>query len=420
MVENLLYILKTFCGLEREQWLPPEKLEILQWNRLQKILSHAYHHTVFYKKRFDDAGIIPENIKTPDDIKIIPITSREDLRYPDPLIAYPFNKERMFTSTTSGSSGRRTTTYFDKNAWIKAKYLIKLRARLACGLRPWDRLAMFSETEAKNTLFKQLILRQNSFSILDSIDDQIPMLERYDPSATYGFPSYYSLLADMNPRFHPSLIFTSSELLDDWTRKKIETKFQARVLDIYGCTEVKEISWECPQHKGYHVNADWLFIEFIQDEKGEAGGPGSLLVTSLYNYGMPLIRYEVGDSGSFLDAQCPCGRGLPLMTPTVGRRVDYFTLPDLSMVSPYKMTCAIEHIEGMKQYQIAQMKKERVVLKVVPTEGFDEERKDELKRALERVLPGVDVEVWTVDGIKRERNGKYKIVVSHVESKGGG
>ena len=72
MLEVSLYILKTFYRLEREQWLSPENLEILQWKRLQKMLYHAYHHTPFYKKRFDDAGIRPENIKfliSPADIR---------------------------------------------------------------------------------------------------------------------------------------------------------------------------------------------------------------------------------------------------------------------------------------------------------------------------------------------------------------
>jgi phenylacetate-CoA ligase len=219
----------------------------------------------------------------------------------------------------------------------------------------------------------------------------------------------------MGARIQPSLIFTSSELLDDWTRRKIETTFQSEVLDVYGCSEVKEIAWECPQHKGYHVNADWLFVEFVREENEGTMEAGPILVTSLYNYGMPLIRYEIGDTGRFIEGLCPCGRGLPLMARAQGRRVDYFTLPNQSMVSPYKMTCAIEHIGGMKQYQIVQKKIDRVELKVVPMQGFDEKRKRELKQVLEQVLPGIKVEVRTVDGIKREKSGKYKIVLSHVQ-----
>ena len=103
------------------------------------------------------------------------------------------------------------------------------------------------------------------------------------------------------------------------------------------------------------------------------------------------------------------------MAPTLGRQVDYFVLPDRSMVSPYKLTCAIENIEGMKQYQIVQKKIELVILKIVPTDSLTEKHKGQLKHALEEILPGVRVEVELGKKIEREKSGKYKIVVSYVE-----
>ncbi len=142
---------------------------------------------------------------------------------------------------------------------------------------------------------------------------------------------------------------------------------------------------------------------------------GSIVVTSLCNYGMPLIWYEIGDTGKYLNKQCPCGRGLPLMAQTLGRQVDYFMLPDRSMISPYKITCAIENMEGMKQYQIVQMKIDHVLLKVIPTKGFNEEQKRKLEHALEKILPGVTAKVKMVKEIKKGKSGKFKIVLSYVE-----
>jgi len=207
----------------------------------------------------------------------------------------------------------------------------------------------------------------------------------------------------------------SSEMLDLKMRKKIETAFKAEVFDIYGCTEVKEISWECPEHCGYHINSDWLLVEFIKNGKATIQENASIVVTSLYNYGMPLIRYEVGDTGRMLERECPCGRGLPLMTTSQGRSVDYFILPDNSMVSPYTMTCAIENIEGMRQYLIRQKKKDSVTVNVVPDNQFNEQRKKQVESVLEKVLPQVTVRVKTVERIERERSGKYRIVISDVK-----
>ncbi|MFQ5964010.1 MAG: phenylacetate--CoA ligase family protein [Candidatus Scalinduaceae bacterium] len=415
MFEGLSFLPHEFIQLNRDQWLPKEQLEELQWNRLKMLLRHAYENTAFYRERFEEAGIIPEDIREKKDLEKIPFTTREDLRRPEPLIAQGFVKNKLKSSTTSGSSGRRTTTYFDKRAWLKGKILLKLRARIACGLRPWCKIAVFSEVKAFNSFIKAVFLRQKAFSILDSIENHLSEIELFQPSAMYGFPSYFSLLADSDIKVNPSRIFTSSEMLDLKTKRKIESVFKTEVFDVYGCTEVKEISWECPEHDGYHINNDWLLVEFIKNGKATTKEDSSIVVTALYNYGMPLIRYKVGDTGRLLERKCPCGRGLPLMTPSQGRSVDYFMLPDNSTVSPYAMTCAIENIKGMRQYQIKQEEKELITVNVVPDNQFNRDMKNQIKFALEKILPGVTVQIKTVEKIERERSGKYRIVISEVQ-----
>lgn len=404
-----------FVQIEREQWLSTGQLERLQWRRLKKLLKHAYENTTFYRERFDSAGITPDDIRERKDLERIPVTTREDLRDPEPLITQGVNKEKLKYSTTSGSSGRRTTTYFDKRAWRKAKFLLKLRARIACGLRPWNRIAVFSEVKANNSFFKKYFLRQRAFSILDPIESHLHEIEHFNPSAMYGFPSYFSLLAEKDVMIHPQRIFTSSEMLDPKTKRKIEDAFKAEVYDVYGCTEVKEISWECPEHNGYHINADWLLVEFLNNGKSTKEENASIVVTSLYNYGMPLIRYEIGDRGQSLEQKCLCGRGLPLMAPSQGRSVDHFILPNGLSISPYVMTCAIENIEGMRQYQIRQERKELVTVTIVPDKQFNEESKRQINSALESILPEVKIQIKTSVVINREKSGKYRIVVSEVD-----
>lgn len=414
MVNIIPFISWQFLQLNKEQWLTQQQLAELQWKRFKKVLKHAYDNTTFYKLKFKEAGITPTDIKEREDLQKIPITTREDLRNSDQLISQCYNKSNLRFSITSGSSGRRTKTYFDERAWIKGKFLLKLRARLACGLRPWDRIAVFSEAKANNCFVKEFFLRQKVFSILDSPETHYPLLEKYNPSSMYGFPSAFSDIAEHNVHVRPLRIFTSSEMLDALTRKKIEVAFDAEVFDVYGCTEVKEISWECHKHCGYHINSDWLLVEFVKNRQSAALEDSSIIVSSLYNYGMPLIRYEIGDTGILLDRKCSCGRGLPLMAPTHGRSVDYFTLPSNMRVSPYKMTCAIEHINGMKQYQIVQEKKSLVIIKIVPSAPFNNKTKQKIKLALKNILPDVEILVKTVDSTDKEQSGKYRIVFSKV------
>ncbi len=155
-------------------------------------------------------------------------------------------------------------------------------------------------------------------------------------------------------------------------------------------------------------------VEFIKNGKSTKEENASIVVTSLYNYGMPLIRYEVADRGQFLDKECPCGRGLPLMAPSQGRSVDYFILPDNSTISPYVMTCAIENIEGMKQYQIKQERQDLITVTIVPDNHFKEGNKRQINSVLESILTDVTIQIKTSERIDREKNGKYRIVISEV------
>jgi len=316
---------------------------------------------------------------------------------------------------TSGSTGRRTTSYFDEPAWVLAKNLLKLRARQACGVRRWDRIALFQEDAPDQTVARRGARRQ-AFTIHRPIEEILPAVRAFAPSVLYGFAGYFARLARAPGNgVRPRIVFTSGELLDPATRRTIETGLGAPVLDVYGCTEVKEIAWQCPAREDYHVNADWLVVEVESDDP--AGRPaGRLLVTSLYNFAMPLLRYDVGDAGLALEARCPCGRGLPLILPTLGRSVDHVALADGTQVPPYSLTCAIEAIEGMQQYQLAQTEADVVELRVVPNGDFGDASREALLAALRPVLPGVTVRIRQMPAIPSEPSGKYRIVKSELAS----
>jgi phenylacetate-CoA ligase len=393
----------------RQQWWDPERLRVLQWRRLQAILRHAYARSDFYQARFDRVGLHPDMLRTQDDLRQLPILTREDLRDSRGLIDRRVDPADLVTATTSGSTGRRTTVYFDRQSAFLGKVLLKARARLTCGLRPWHRVALFQEEPYAGRTAERGRIR--SFSIHAPVAELLPAVRRFAPDAVYGFPGHLALLGEaaagaLRPRF----VFTSGELLDGALRRRLEQAFAAPVLDIYGCTEVKEIAFQCPEGGGYHLNADWLHLEALGPEDASGMPEGTLVVTNLANFGMPLIRYAMGDAGEVLDERCPCGRGLPLVRPTSGRLVDYFVLAGGQRVAPYSMTCAIEGVPGMRQYQIAQTAGNRVLVRVVPLDDFDAAAEAAVPRLLGPVLPGVTVSVERVEQLAAERSGKYRIV----------
>ena len=411
--------LMRYPRLAREQWLPAETIRRRRWRRLQIMLEHASAKSPFYRRRFRELGITPADIRSADDFARIPVTTREDLRDPGDLIAGGFERARLKRSLTSGSTGRRTTSYYDADAWMMGKHLLKLRARLACGVRPWDRVAVLQEALPTPPSLAA-VRRVRSFSIHRPIDEMLPELRAFAPAVLYGFPGYLLHLGRAAAgSLRPRLVFTSGEMLDELTRSGLEEAFGARVLDVYGCTEVKEIAWECPRREGYHVNADWLLLEVQPAGPGDGGRRGTLLVTCLYNRAMPLLRYEIGDTGEMVEGACGCGRGLPLVRPTLGRSVDYITLEDGTVVPPYNLTMAIRNIPGMRQFQFVQRTISRLEVLVSPRPEFDDARRREIQECLRPVLHGLTAEVRIVENIAPEPSGKYRVVRSEATASRG-
>ena len=409
-MRSTLHIAHTALGLYRDQWRSREELARLQWRRLTDLLAYAQANSPFWRERFAALSATAAEIRTPADLARLPPTTRADLREPDRLLAAGFARDRLKTAMTSGSTGSRTISYFDRDAWIIGKYLLKLRARLACGMRPTDRVALFQEADPDRRP-RRSGARARSFSIHVPPEHIVAEVAAFAPDVLYGFPGHLMRLGlAAAGRLRPRLVFTSGELLDPTTRQQIELLFACRLFDVYGSTETKEVAWECPAGDGYHLNADWLLVE--TEPSGDAHR--RILVTSLYNRAMPLIRYEVGDTGELLDGLCACGRGLPLMRPTWGRSVDYFVLTDGTSITPYDLTCAIEHLPGMARYQIVQRARDRVEVLVQPGPRFDPTVSAAIQAALRPVLRGLSPEIRVVDRLEHEPSGKFRIVRSEL------
>jgi phenylacetate-CoA ligase len=131
---------------------------------------------------------------------------------------------------------------------------------------------------------------------------------------------------------------------------------------------------------------------------------------------MPFIRYEIGDVGVKSDEKCPCGRGLPLMKIIEGRVVDFITLPDGNMASPYLLTCAIEKTPGIAKYQIVQKEKDSIIVLIIQSQEFTQHTIISIRRSLEKVLgKDIQIEVNIVDCLPPDKSGKFRPVLSKVD-----
>ncbi len=197
--------------------------------------------------------------------------------------------------------------YYERRAWATLKHLVKLRARLACGVRVTDRVALLDATPPSQDRATRRPLESRRAHQRAAAAPKRSRIgsSPSPPTSIYGLPSALlevaSALADRGQTLAIERVFTSGELLRPAVRDAIADAFQARVFDIYGSSETKEIAWECPEG-AMHVNADVIHLEVLDDDGRPlpVGVEGNLVATSLVNHAMPLLRYRVGDRGSLL------------------------------------------------------------------------------------------------------------------------
>jgi phenylacetate-CoA ligase len=204
-------------------------------------------------------------------------------------------------------------------------------------------------------------------------------------------------------------VFTDSEILPPPLRRTIEKAFQAPVFDVYGTFETENVAYECHRHRGYHIAADCVLMEFLRDGQAVASGEeGEIVCTVLDNLTTPFIRYNLHDLGMARTGICPCGRRFPLMSNIVGRSSDYLRLADGRQI-PTTLIAGRLHAMGrhLHQYQVVQQRKDLYLVRVVPTPHFSRAIEDQITDSLRTLLAGATVQVETVASIAREKSGKH-------------
>lgn len=421
----MLIKLFDYFSVKKNIYTSRDALDKLRLNLLRKQILHAYRNIPYFKKSFDEANLNPDNFNSIEDLSSYPIITKDVIRLNNlQMLNRNVLSWNWFKSHTSGSTGQPMWTYYDMKSWIRKKYLAKIRARMECGTKFHERIVIFEPTsleQVKNrnrSLFPPSpIFKLKVFSIFEPYEQTIKGLQAFSPNAVYGLPSHFFQLAQFmakNGYGLPSIkrIFTSSEYLQENVRKYIEKIFDAVVFDIYGSTEFKEVAWECEKHEGYHINEDEVIVEVLQNGKPAAPGViGNIVLTDLRNTVMPLIRYQLYDKGILIEKKCSCGRTFSLMKPCAGRSSEHIILPDGEVLSPYLFTTNIEKIDRLLQYQIVQVTKEKILVRVIT----DDENFNRIAVELRKIIYNItnhlmEIEVQQHTKIDIEENGKFKVV----------
>ncbi len=412
--------------LRRNAWLTKRELLKIQEKKLRAIVKHAYDNVEFYHRKFDAIGVKPSDIKTVKDLKKLPIITKKEIQYayPDKVIAKGFDVKNLKKYTTSGSTGIPLTVALDKDAEDYRAVLFG-RPFFECGLRIRDKMVTIVDERHvkrdKKWYQKLGLLNRLYVSASQSVDKQFPLIAEYNPGAIFGYSSWLYLMAKImikqgSEQLSPRLIFSTAEILTQEYRKCIESVFGVNVFDFYGCAEMERVAWECGEHMGYHLEVDSVVTEFIKDnEEVSSGERGGIILTCLYNYAMPLIRYNIEDFAVPSDEECICGRGLPLMNKIEGRADDMIITPDGRILVPENFAQLMRTIPGIEQYKVIQEKKEEIIVQLVKMKGFSAKNLEMVVKEIKRILGNtVQVKVSIVPKIDRDASGKLRAVVSKV------
>ena len=412
--------------LRRNVWLKPEQLLKMQQRRLKAIVNHAFENVEYYHILFNSLGLKPDDIKNVGDLQKIPILTKETVRqnFPAKITARNINLDKCQSYSTSGSTGIPLTVLVDPRG---GEYRAALfgRAFFEGGLRLRDKMMMVGDARhfpKRQQWFQRLgVLRRRYFPAAEPVENQLSRIVGYNPDAIFGYSSFLYLLAmevqKREVKLSPRIVFSTAEVLGEKERKFIESILETEIFDLYGCVELERLAWECEEHVGYHMDVDSSIIEFVKDDEAVSPGEeGKLVVTCLYNYAMPMIRYEIGDIGIPSKEKCPCGRGFPLAEKILGRKDDFIISSSGRMIFSPLFIHFMRYISGIAQYKFVQESLTELRIFIVKDENFSDRTINQVTTEV-RKLVGEKMAIVPeiVNHIEKERSGKLRTFVSHVK-----
>jgi len=427
--------------LEASQWWPRERLDELQAERLNRLVTHACKHVPYYRRIMDERGLRPSDILSAADLRKMPVQTKASIRAAgDSILSDSFSRAALRPMSTSGSTGEPLSFYSSAGDQFSHGMARALRALQWAGLRIGDRYATLIRPRHYSRWREQLLHRTSQrvrrvveLDYGSLSDDRTALLARQLRLGRFtcldGTPPLLCLLAGFirsrgldAPRIQ-SLV-CSGEQLYPHERRLLRETFGSEPYSVYSSFEVFEIAGECQAHAGLHVHAEDVVVEVV-DEAGmpaPAGHAGHLLITNLHNYVMPFIRYAIGDIGTLDSTPCACGRQLPRLVGVVGRTSELIVAPDGRRVFAADLGLESFSSFGVKQFRIVQHELHHVVAFIVwhPDVGQDArvERGRQIAKTLrDRVGPGIEVETETVEHIEPTAAGKHLVVVSTLASR---
>lgn len=415
---------------EQTQWWPVERLQAMQLQQFAQVFRHAVTTVPFYRQRF--AHRAAAGIASWEQYRELPVSTRREIQQAGAGMhstAPPAAHGPVVRTESSGSTGSPLVTL--GTAWTQLMWhAILLRDHL------WQRRDLGGKLAAIRS--KTADMRVPSWgpataafttgpsvvrSLSADLDEQVHWLATENPDYFISYATNVQMLAQRSrelgvrlPRLKQAR--TYGEMLRTECRTVVREAWGVEVVDSYSSEELGYIALQCPDCEHYHVQSENLIVEVL-DEAGKPCRPGDIgqvVVSTLHNFAMPLLRYASGDYAEAGES-CRCSRGLPVLRRIVGRQRNMLLRPDGVRHWPSFPSEVWREIVPVTQIQLVQDATDHVIARVVASREFSAEEQARFIAALQDCLGWpFRITLARVDAIARGAGGKYEDFVSQLNT----
>ena len=416
--------------LDSEKWSAGE-IEAYQNEKLRALVRHAFENVPYYRERWKESKLVPQDIRTQKDLAKLPILAKEDVRQNfSRLVSQKPSPHELVRRHTSGTTGKALHFYVTNEA-IALQWAVWWRHRMRFGLQPGSLHANFTGKRVVpleqntppywrwNRPMGQALLNMHHLTPA-KIASVVEFLNANRFEFYSGYPSIVHMLAlhgleaGLTLKTPPRVIATGAENMLDFQRRDIQRFTGAVLTDQYGCSEGCGNASQCPQFV-YHEDFEFGILEGIEGCTG--GASRSLLCTGFGCDDFPFIRYEVGDNAVWQEdgSACTCGRQSRVLLRIEGREDDYVITPEGARIMRFDYI--FKDAINVKEVQMVQESAGEVIARIVRREGYSTKDEREIGSEIQRwISPRLKVRFEYPKEIERGSNGKFRAVVSRLKT----
>lgn len=410
--------------LEESQWWSRAQLEEFQFLEVHKLLTDAFEAIPFYQRKYAEAGVQLSDIQSLDDLKKLPPLEGSEIRAHREEMRNPRYPGKLLRHSTGGSSGKPTQFYRTRESYdwrtaatdrayswagaIVGKPVMYLWGAPTGKLSRKQKLTTFLYNAYRRELKLNTLVQPAGFW-----QDALRHAVAFKPVALVAYTSNIEKFCEEAVRSGvriPSLqsVISAAEPVYPELYNTVRNALGVPLFNTYGSREFMSIAAECDQHAGLHIHSENLLLENYD----AIPGSNELLVTDLHNFGMPFIRYRIGDAAQIVTAPCACGRGLPRLGTIEGRLIDLLWTHDGRIVPGELIPHVMKDLPEVIEFQAHQTAVDRIVLRLILSSELSEKSSTLLRSELLKAFgPGTDIVIERVSEIPKRASGKRRVVI---------